>query len=54
MLLMETETRPSRLIDPLFTPFEESGGKRKYFVNLANWDIQRHPGSYDLPRGGIL
>ena len=48
------ETTPDRLVDPLWTPFLESGREGQYFVNLADWDIQRHPGWYDLPRGGIL
>ncbi|KAK8854687.1 hypothetical protein IAR55_003426 [Kwoniella newhampshirensis] len=52
--MLKMETQPERLVDPLFTPFQEAGRKGVYYVNLSNWDIQRHPGWYDLPRGGIL
>ncbi len=52
--MLRMETQPGRLVDPLWTPFEESGLQGTYYVNLATWDIQRHPGWYDLPRGGIL
>ncbi|WVQ72084.1 hypothetical protein IAR50_001629 [Cryptococcus sp. DSM 104548] len=52
--MMQMETQPKRLVDPLFTPLEEAGTDKTYYVNLSNWDIQRHPGWYDLPRGGVL
>lgn len=48
------ETRPARLVDPYFTPLSESGREGVYYVNTWNSDVQRHPGWYDLPRGGIL
>lgn len=48
------ETRPERLVDPLWTAMQEYGRDGQYYLNLATWDIQRHPGWYDLPRGGIL
>jgi hypothetical protein len=52
--MLQMETQPLRLVDPLFTAFEESGREGTFYVNLTTWDIQRHPGWYDLPRGGIL
>ncbi|ORX38379.1 SNF2 family N-terminal domain-domain-containing protein [Kockovaella imperatae] len=48
------ETAPKALVDPIFTPLNESGREGKYFINFINWDIQRHPSQYELPRGGIL
>ncbi|WWD19169.1 hypothetical protein CI109_103627 [Kwoniella shandongensis] len=52
--MLQMETKPNKLVDPLFTPFQEAGREGIYYVNLLTWDIQRHPGWYDLPRGGIL
>jgi hypothetical protein len=52
--MLQMETSPARLVDSSFTPFGEVGREGEYFVNLATWDVQRHPGWYDLPRGGIL
>ncbi|WVQ80158.1 hypothetical protein IAT38_002263 [Cryptococcus sp. DSM 104549] len=52
--MLQMETQPQRLVDPLFTPFKEAGRDRMYYVNLDTWDVQRHPGWYDLPRGGVL
>jgi len=48
------ETNPGKLIDPLFVPFRESGREGLYYVNTTTFDIQRHPGWYQLPQGGIL
>lgn len=52
MLRMETE--PERLVDPTFLPMREAGRDGTYYLNLSTMDLQRHPGWYDLPRGGIL
>ncbi|KIR27533.1 DNA supercoiling protein [Cryptococcus deuterogattii LA55] len=52
--MLQMETNPHKLVDPLFTPFREAGNDRIYYINLSTWDIQRHPGWFDLPRGGIL
>ncbi|ODO11128.1 hypothetical protein I350_01731 [Cryptococcus amylolentus CBS 6273] len=52
--MLQMETQSKRLVDPLFTPLKEAGADRIYYVNMSNWDIQRHPGWYDLPRGGVL
>ncbi|WRT68549.1 uncharacterized protein IL334_005526 [Kwoniella shivajii] len=52
--MVRMEMQPEKLVDPLFTPFREAGREGAYYVNLSNWDIQRHPGWYDLPKGGIL
>jgi hypothetical protein len=52
--MLQMEMDPGMLIDPLFTTFEEEGREGRYFVNMTSWDSQRHPGWYDLPRGGIL
>lgn len=52
--MLQMETNPHKLVDPLFTPFREAGNNRTYYINLSTWDIQRHPGWFDLPRGGIL
>ncbi|OCF32745.1 hypothetical protein I316_05666 [Kwoniella heveanensis BCC8398] len=52
--MVQMETQPRRLVDPLFTRFTEAGRETTYYINLRNWDIQRNPGWYDLPRGGIL
>ncbi|ORY35502.1 P-loop containing nucleoside triphosphate hydrolase protein [Naematelia encephala] len=52
--MLQMETQPKRLVDPIFTPLHEEGRDGVYYVNLTTWDIQRHPGWYDLPRGGIL
>ena len=52
--MLQMETKPGRLIDTHFTAFEESGRQGTYYVDMAVGDIQRHPGWYDLPRGGIL
>ncbi len=52
--MLQMETRPRQLVDPLFTPFQEAGGLGTFYVNLGNWDIQQHPAWYELPRGGIL
>ena len=52
--MMQMETNPERLVDPLFTPFKESGREGLYWVKLDTWDIQRQPAWYDLPRGGVL
>lgn len=52
--MLKMETQPGRLVDPHFTPLPESGREGVYYVNTWNGDVQRHPGWYDLPRGGIL
>ncbi|KAK6910808.1 hypothetical protein I203_104841 [Kwoniella mangroviensis CBS 8507] len=52
--MVQMEMQPERLVDPSFTPLQEAGRDATYYVNLSNWDIQRHPGWYDLPKGGIL
>ncbi|WVR09439.1 hypothetical protein IAU60_006506 [Kwoniella sp. DSM 27419] len=52
--MVQMEMQPDRLVDPLFSPFEEAGRSGTYYVNLTTWDVQRHPGWYELPRGGIL
>ena len=51
--MLQMETRPGRLMDPNYTRLEESTGGT-YYVDLSTWDVQRHPGWYQLPRGGIL
>ena len=49
------ETSPGRMIDPHYIPLAEAGRPGStYYLNTREWDIQRHPGWYDLPRGGIL
>lgn len=48
------ETSPERLVDTHFIPFQEAGRTGTYYFDMASGDIQRHPGWYDLPRGGIL
>ena len=53
MVQMETDHR--KLVDQSFTRFEESGREGTYYVKLhGNMDIQRQPGWYDLPKGGVL
>ncbi|WWC63468.1 uncharacterized protein I303_106071 [Kwoniella dejecticola CBS 10117] len=52
--MVKMEMQPERLVDPLFIPIQEAGRNDVYYLNMATWDIQRHPGWYDLPRGGIL
>ncbi|WWC71430.1 uncharacterized protein I206_105386 [Kwoniella pini CBS 10737] len=52
--MVQMEMQPERLADPLFIPMQEAGREGTYYVNVSTWDIQRHPGWYDLPRGGIL
>lgn len=52
--MIQMESEPKQLVDPGVTEFWESGKTRKYYVNLANYDIQLHPGQYNLPQGGIL
>jgi len=52
--MIQMETEPKQLIDPRLTEFVEAGTARRYYGNLANFDIQLYPGRYDLPRGGIL
>jgi hypothetical protein len=54
--MIQMEMEPKQLIDPQLTQLSAAGdrGPEKYFVNLANFDIQLYPGRYGLPRGGIL
>ena len=52
--MLQMETEPGKLVDPGFVPFRESGRDGTYYVNLSSFDIQRLPGWYSLPRGGIL
>ncbi|WVQ95089.1 hypothetical protein IAU59_002183 [Kwoniella sp. CBS 9459] len=52
--MVQMETQPRRLVDPAFTAFREAGRDAEYYINLNNWDIQRYPGWYELPKGGIL
>jgi hypothetical protein len=49
------ESSPGRMMDPHYIPMPESGHPKSiYYLDTREWDIQRHPGWYDLPRGGIL
>jgi hypothetical protein len=54
--MIQMENNPKQLINPQLTELIECGrpGKSKYYVNLANFDIQVRPVPYSLPRGGIL
>ncbi|WWC90504.1 uncharacterized protein L201_005440 [Kwoniella dendrophila CBS 6074] len=52
--MIKMEMQPEKFVDPIFIPIKEAGRDGIYYLNLNNWDIQRHPGWYDLPRGGIL
>ena len=53
--MVQMEMDPKHLIDPRLTRFIQAGSSDKsYYVNLTTFDIQLHPGRYDLPRGGIL
>ena len=52
--MLQMETTPRALVDPVFTPFTEAGRDGRYYINFSNWDIQAHPSQYELPRGGIL
>jgi hypothetical protein len=52
--MLQMETSPGRMVDPYFIPLDEAGREGRYYLNTTTWDIQSHPGWYDLPRGGIL
>ena len=52
--MLQMETKPGRLLDTSFSSFQESGRSGMYYVDTSTGDIQRRPGWYDLPRGGIL
>jgi hypothetical protein len=52
--MLQMETKPGKLVDPTFVPFRESGRDGSYYVDLRTFVVQRHPGWYTLPRGGIL
>lgn len=55
-MMIQMETEPRHLVDPYFHQLFEAGRPQhsEYYINLHTWVITKHPGRYDLPRGGIL
>lgn len=52
--MIQMESDPGYMVDPHFTCFQEYGREGGYYVDLETWVIQRNPGRYELPLGGIL